>query len=154
VAPPTLKAAFLYNFAKFAEWPADAPSGPLTLCVLGDAAVADALEETVKGHRIDDRDLVVSRVKAGRLQTCHLLYLAGLDAKRSAQAFDELKNAPVLTVGDHDQFAQRGGIAAFIVDGGKMRFAINVEAAQRARLRVSSRLLSLARVVKDEHAQH
>jgi hypothetical protein len=154
VAPPTLKAAFLYNFAKFAEWPADAPSGALTLCVLGDAAVADALEATTKGHAIGSRDIVVSRVKSGGLHGCHLLYVSGADAKRSAQILDELKGAAVFTVGDRDQFPEAGGIAGFFVDGAKLRFAINVDAAQRARLRISSRLLSLAKLVKEDHAQH
>jgi hypothetical protein len=154
VTAPALKAAFLYNFAKFAEWPAEAQSGPLTLCVMGDAAVADALEETVKGHFVDERDVIVLRVKSGALHGCHVLYVAGLDARHAAQILDELKGAPVLTVGDRDQFPQWGGIAGFFVDGGKMRFAINVEAAQRAHVRISSRLLSLAKLVKDDRVQH
>ena len=153
VTPPALKAAFLYNFAKFAEWPADSLSGPLTLCVLGDPAVAGALEETAKGRPIDGRDIVVSRVKSGGLHGCHLLYVPGADAKRAAQILDEVKGAAVFTVGDRNQFPEAGGVAGFFVDGVKMRFAINIDAAQRARLRISSRLLSLAKVVKEDHAQ-
>ena len=148
-----LQAAFLYNFAKFTVWPAeDAPAGPLRMCVLGTAAVADALDSTVKGRPIDGREVAVVRAKSGELRQCHLLYAAGLDAKRSQQVIDEVKGAPVLTVSDRDQFAEGGGIASLFVEGGKMRFAINVEAAQRARLRISSRLLGLAKIVKDERA--
>jgi YfiR/HmsC-like len=153
VPESALKAAFLYNFAKFAEWPADAaPAEPLTICVLADAAIANALDETVKGRTIDARKVVVSRVKPDGLRACHVLYLTGLDGKRAQQIIEELQNTPVLTVSDGEQFAQNGGIAGLFVEQGRMRFAINLEAAQRARLRISSRLLSLAKIVKDEHA--
>jgi hypothetical protein len=153
VTAPALKAAFLYNFAKFAEWPAEATAGPLTICVLGDPAVADALDDTVKGRTIDGRAIAVSRVRAGGLQTCRLLYVSGLDVKRTAAALDEVKGVSVLTVGDREGFAESGGIAGLFVENAKMRFAINVDAAQRARLRISSRLLSLARLVKEDHVQ-
>ena len=150
---PVLKAAFLYNFAKFAEWPGDAaPVDPLTICVHGDAAIADALDETVKGRTVDGRKTAVVRVKPDGFRACHVLYLAGLSPKRGQEIVDELKGAPVLTVSDREQFARSGGIAALFVEQGRMRFAINVEAAQRCRLRISSRLLSLAKIVKDEHA--
>jgi hypothetical protein len=149
----TLKAAFLYNFAKFAEWPPEAPpTDPLTICVVGDAAIADALDETVKGRTIDGRKVLVSRPSPDGFRDCHVLYLAGYDPKRAQQTVDDLKNAPVLTVGDREQFAQGGGIAGLFVEQGRMRFAINVEAAQRCRLRISSRLLSLAKIVKEDHA--
>jgi hypothetical protein len=148
---PALKAAFLYNFARFAEWPADAAAGPLTICVLGDAALADALDGTVKGRTIDSRQVAVSRVKPDGIRACHVLYLTGVDPQRARQIIDELKNAPVLTVSDSELFAINGGIAGLFVEQGKMRFAINVEAAQHARLRISSRLLTLAKIVKDDH---
>jgi hypothetical protein len=153
VTAPALKAAFLYNFAKFAEWPVEASTGPLTICVLGDPAVADALDDTVRGRTIDGREIAVSRVKAGGLQKCQLLYVAGLDAKRSAAAIEEVKHVAVLTVGDRDGFAESGGVAGLFVENAKMRFTINVDAAQRARLRLSSRLLSLAKLVREDHVQ-
>ena len=149
---PALKAAFVYNFAKFTEWPADvAKTGPLTICVLGDLQIASELDGTVKGRTIDGREVVVSRAQSDGLRACHVLYLSGLDAKRWQQIIDALKNAPVLTVSDAEHFAEAGGIAGLFVDDGKMRFAINVEAAKRARLQISSRLLSLAKLVEDEH---
>ena len=148
-----LKAAFLYNFAKFAVWPAHAAGGPLTICVLGDGAIADALDGTVRGRTIDGREVVVSRVKPEGLRACSVLFVTGFDQKRTQQIIDELKGAPVLTVSDREQFAQSGGIAGLFVEGGKMRFAINVEAALRAHLRISSQLLTLAKIVKDDHAR-
>jgi hypothetical protein len=150
---PELKAAFLYNFAKFVEWPSDAmPAGtPLVMCVLGDGAVADALEETVKGRTLEGHPLTTRRVKAdGALRTCHVLYVSGVDAKGLHELIEGLKDSAVLTASDHDRFAQFGGVANFFVDNGKMRFAVNIESAQRARLQVSSKLLGLAKIVKDE----
>jgi hypothetical protein len=148
-----LQAAFLYNFAKFTVWPEEpAPAGPLKICVLGATAVADALDGTVKGRPVDGREVVVVRARLGELRQCHLLYVTGPDANRWRQVIDEVKGAPVLTVSDREQFAQSGGIAGLFVEVGKMKFAINVEAAQRAGLRISSRLLGLAKIVKDERA--
>ena len=87
----------------------------------------------------------LSRPASGRSST-------GVDAKRSQEIIDGLRNVPVLTVSVQHRFAQTGGIAGMYVQDGKMRFAINVEAAQRARVHLSSRLLSLATLVKDDHA--
>ena len=148
-----LKAAFLYNFAKFTEWPADslAPGQRLALCVLGDNAVASALDQTIKGHAIESHELTVELLKPdASARSCHLLYMSGLDEKRSAQLIDSLKNVPVLTASDANRFAELGGVAQLTLENGRMRFAINVSAAQRARLQLSSKLLSLARIVKDE----
>jgi hypothetical protein len=147
-----LKAAFLYNFAKFTDWPEDAlaPGQRLVLCVLGDAAVSDALEQTIKGRSAEGHELIVQAVKAGgAFRSCHLLYTAGLDAKRSAQLVDELKGTTVFTVGDADSFCESGGIAQLVLEHDRMRFAINVMAAERARLHLSSKLLSLATIVKE-----
>jgi hypothetical protein len=154
---PALTSAFLYNFAKFTEWPSDtlAPGQRLVLCVLGDNAVADALEQTIKGRSIESHELTVETVKPdGALRSCHLLYMSGLDGKQAIQLIDGLKSAPVLTASDADTFAEHGGVAQLILENGRMRFAINVHAAQRARLQLSSKLLSLARIIKEErHAQ-
>lgn len=153
VPVPALKAAFLYNFVKFAEWPSDVlpPGAPLVLCVIGDEGVAESLEALVKGRNIDGHELSVRRMKAdGPLRSCHVLYASGLDSKRSIELIDALKGAAVLTVSDLNQFAQRGGVAEFFIDEGKMRFAINAEAGHRAHVGLSSKLLSLAKLVKDD----
>jgi hypothetical protein len=152
VTAVALKAAFVVNFVKFTEWPADAAqTGPLTICVVGDSAIADDLDATTKGRSVNGHDVVVLRVKADGLRVCHVLYLAGDESQRLRQIITDLKGAPMLTVSDHIQFAQLGGMVGLFVEDGKMRFAINVEAAQRARLRISSKLLSLAKLVKDDH---
>jgi hypothetical protein len=153
VPEPTLKAAFLYNFVKFAEWPAEAgaPDFPLTFCVLGDAAVQTGLEEAVKGHTVGLHSLHVIRVDVdGALRSCHILYVTGLDRRRSLQLIERVKDAPVFTVSDFEAFAALGGVSQLFVENGKMRFAINPASALRARLRISSKLLALAKLVKDE----
>lgn len=149
---PALKAAFVYNFAKFTEWPPDAlpDRAPLVMCVIGDAAVAQSLESAVRGRQIGRHALVVQQMKVdGPLRTCHVLYASDLDNDLAAQMLDVVKRLPVLAVSDLNRFAQMGGTAQLFIEGDRMRFAINVDAAQRNRLHLSSQLLALARLVKD-----
>jgi hypothetical protein len=153
VTAPALKAAFLYNFANFTEWPAGvlAPQQRLSLCVIGDNAVADALEQTIKGRNVDNHELTVEVIKPdGPILSCHLLYISGLDARRSALLLYGLNGTSIFTVGDGDRFAEMGGIAQLILENGRMRFVVNVGAAQRANLKISSKLLTLAKIVKDQ----
>ncbi len=153
VAVAALKAAFLYNFAKFSEWPSDAlaPGQRLVMCVVGAAAVADALSQTIKGHSIDGHELNVTILKTDAATTgCHLLFISASDLKRSSAMLMGLNGAAMLTVSDADNFAQSGGVAQLIVEGDHMRFAINLDAALRVRIRISSKLLALARIVKDD----
>jgi hypothetical protein len=153
---PALKAAFLYNFAKFTEWPADAlaPRDPLALCVMNDHDVGDMLVDVTKGRTIDGHALVVSTVKpeSAELALCRLLFMSGLDLPRTRALVAAVDGKPVLTVSDVDKFAQLGGVASFFVEDGTMRFTVNLDAARRAGVRLSSKLLSLARIVKDDRA--
>lgn len=151
VTEVSLKAAFIYNFAKFTEWPHEVlpAAAPLSACVIGDAAVGEALQRTIKGRMVAGHGISVSRVTAeGALQSCHLLYLSGLPAKHAAQIVAGLRGSPVLTISDIDEFARLGGIAQFFVENGKMRFSINLESAKRSRLQLSSKLLALAALVE------
>jgi hypothetical protein len=149
VTQPALKAAFLINFAKFVEWPADpTAAGPLTLCVLDDVAVAEALGQLVNGPVNGRPVLLVKSARSRPLRECHLLFLGDSDPARAAATLDELKGAPILTVGDGDGFARSGGMIGLFVEDGRMRFAINSDAAQRVGLRLSSKLLTLAKIVK------
>jgi hypothetical protein len=149
---PALKAAFLFNFVKFAVWPAEALSldDPIALCVVDDDALVQSLQEIVKGQTIGGHRLAVRRqTMDASMRSCHLVYAAGLDIHQSTQLIELLKDAPVLTVSDVDKFAPLGGIAQFVTDHGKIRFTVNLESVQRAHLRLSSRLLSLATIIKD-----
>ena len=147
-----VKAAFLYNFAKFTEWPADAlgPGAPLVLCVVDDLKLAKALEEATAGRDVDGHTLVVRKIELdGPVRSCHLLY-ADVDTQKGARLIETLRGASVLTVTDYGLFAAMGGTTNLFVEDGRIRFAVNLEATNRARLRISSRLLSLAKLVKDD----
>jgi uncharacterized protein DUF4154 len=149
VTQPALRAAFLYNFAKFTEWTSDgSASGPLKICIVDDSAVEGALSDLVGGSTINGRTVVISR--GVRPRACHLLYLGDVDRDRAVAILDELHGAAVLTVSDGHEFVRLGGIVGLFVDEGRMRFAINPDAAQRAGLRLSSRLLQLAKILKDD----
>ena len=148
-----LKAAFLYNFAKFAEWPADAlaPGQHLELCVVGDNGVADALEQIIKRRIVDGHELAVQVIKAdGAIRACHLLYVSSAEMKRFPRMLDMLAGASVFSVSDGDAFAKSGGVVQLMLEHERMRFAINVSAAQRARLHISANLLNLATIIKDQ----
>jgi hypothetical protein len=147
-----LKAGFLYNFAKFAEWPADVlpARAPLVLCVVDDAGVAGALQKAAARRTVAGHPVIVKEIGAdGPVRTCHLLYVDRLDEAGARALITQLAGAPVLSVGGLDGFARLGGVAHLFVEDGRMRFAVNVDAAQRNRLKLSSRLLSLALIVKD-----
>ena len=156
VAESALKAAFLYNFVKFTEWPsgAIADGAPIVLCV-ADPNVADALDQTVLGHSVDGHPLTVTRVKADSApHGCAVLYVSGESDKRLNALLAGMRGQSVLSVSDAPGFIAQGGVAYFYIEDSKMRFAINPDAAERAHLRLSSRLLSLAKLVRsDGHDQ-
>lgn len=155
LSAPALRAAYLYNFAQFVEWPAGAmpADASLVLCVVDDGAVADVLERTTRGRTVEGHDLVVRRLKAGALlPACHVLYVAGSDLKRSLALVSPVKGL-VLTVSDAPGFAKAGGMVELFLEDGRMRFAVNVDALQRARVKLSSRVLTLAKIVRDDKAQ-
>ena len=146
-----VKAAFLFNFAKFTEWPALPPSAPISICIAGDERIAAALTQTVRGQEISGRALavVLRPADSASWQACQLLF-TGTDAQLSAGALIVMKTMPILTVSDRKGFSQAGGVIELYVEGGRMRFAINVDAAEDSGLRISSRLLALAKVVRND----
>lgn len=151
VAEASLKAAFLHNFVKFTEWPEDvlAPAATIVMCV-GNPEVAMALEHAVSGQRINDHSLSVRRVPPGEPAAgCAAAYLTGVDTRLLPGVLATFAQTGTLTVSDDLRFAERGGIVGLFVEDGRMRFAVNVSAAARSRLRLSSQLLGLARIVKD-----
>ena len=146
VTEPALKAAFIYNFARFTTWP-DAPAGDsFTICVLNDGAVADALRKAVTGKSLTERPISVTVVApAAPKRTCRVLYMAGLPVSQVATVVADLREVPVLTISSIDGFAAAGGMTQFFFEHGQLRFRIDLETAKRAGLQISSRLLILAR---------
>jgi YfiR/HmsC-like len=137
-----VKAAFLFNFAKFVEWPAEADGGPLQICVAGRNVFGDALADTVRGENINGRPLAV-RVILEPEPGCHIIFIPRGAA--SAAYLRAARGTPSLTVGETRDFIAQGGIVNFTLDGTSVRFEIDPEAAERSGLRISSRLLRLAR---------
>jgi hypothetical protein len=148
VTEAALKAAFIYNFAKFTEWPqAVLPAAtPFLMCVLGDPAVGEALERAVKGRAVSGHGIAVSRETTdGPLTSCHILYVTGVSAVQATRILASLRAASVLTISDFNEFVRLGGMTQFFVEEGNMRFCINVDSARRPGLQFSSKLLALAR---------
>jgi YfiR/HmsC-like len=147
VTEPALKAAFIFNFAKFTDWPDQLPAAePFVLCVLGDAAVGDALERAVVGQVLKGHRVVASRLAAGGpKQLCHVLYVSGVSAAQAGALVAELHDRPTLTISDIAGFTSAGGIAEFFFEDGHLRFRIQLVAVKRARLQISSKLLTLAK---------
>jgi len=152
-AEPTLeyevKAAFLLNFTKFTEWPPNAfsdPQTPLEICVLGKDPFGHALDDVVQGEVTNGRRLTVRRLSAPPVpQTCRVLFVDP-DVKGLPKMLDGLGSG-VLTVGEGRHFLQDGGAIAFIVENRRVRFDINQTAAEKSGLKLSSKLLSVAREV-------
>ena len=147
-----MKAAYLYNFLKFVEWPAQSfanPTSPISICVLGENPFGGTLQEAVRGNTASERPVVVRPLAdlAG-VRSCHVLFIGAATWKRDRPPLGTLAGNALLTVGESPGFAARGGIIGFKFDGARLRFEINVEAARKARLRISSKLLSLADIVK------
>lgn len=144
-----VKAAFLYNFAKFVDWPAEAfagSNGMLVIGVIGDDPFGGALDQAINGKTINGRPLVVRRLRWGQdLRSCHILFISSSERKHLQQIIQSLRGASVLTVGDMGQFNQAGGIINFILEASKVRFEINSRGAGQAQLRISSKLLALAK---------
>jgi hypothetical protein len=145
-----VKAAFLYNFARFVEWPRDAPGGDgaFLVTVLGRDPFGSVLDDTLRGKTIDGKRVVVRRAlgfeDVGR---SHILFISDSEKDRLPEILKRIDAAPVLTVGEMSQFAERGGVIRFKLDQERIRLEINVAAAERSKLRISSQLLKLARIV-------
>lgn len=149
-----LKAAFVFQFANFAEWPEDAfenDAAPLVICIVGNDAMADLLEESVEGKNVAGHPLeVVAKDRPGELDTCHIVFFDAAERRIIDEALEDLTEKPVLTVSDADDFTRDGGVIRLYQQTSKLRIEVNIDAAERAHLKISSKLLSLARVVREE----
>jgi hypothetical protein len=154
--PPSLpeyaiKAAYLYQFSSFIAWPPESvsdPGTPFCICVLGSdpfGPLLDSLErKTVQGREVAIRRMPQLQEPAG----CHILFVSASEAPRVDRILEALGTQPIVTVGDLPGFAQAGGIIEFVRHQNNIRFTINLDSARRAGLKISSKLLSLATVVR------
>jgi uncharacterized protein DUF4154 len=154
--PPTeyeIKAAFLYNFAKFVEWPPTVfggPKVPLNICVFGRDPFGRALDDALLGKAIGDHPATLERARQiSELATCHIVFISGGESPRLAEVLGSLRGRNVLLVGETEGFASAGGAIQFVLDENRVRFVVNPDAANRAGLKISSKLLALATIVHD-----
>jgi YfiR/HmsC-like len=148
-----VKAAFLFNFAKFVDWPPEAfPSekAPITFCVFRQDPFGGVLDETIRGKTINNHEVLARRInQLPELKSCQLVFVSSKEGKLLSEILNSLKGASALVVGESEGFAERGGGIQFFLEDNRLRFAVNVDAVQRARLTVSAKLLALARIVHD-----
>lgn len=146
-----VKAAFLLSFVTFTEWPATAfesPSSPLRICVIGDDPFDGSLARTVQAETVAGHPVVTQRVENGEALThCHALFVPRTADARAAVERSGV-GAPLLTVGEADGSGRPGTIINFAIDQGQVRFDVNRTAAEQRGLRLSSKLLRIARRVK------
>lgn len=146
-----IKAAFVYNFLKFVEWPADSFRGPqdaFVVAIIGVGPTADATERFLQSKKVGERPLLVRRLRWDQsLAGLDAAFVAERDEKKLRRVLDAAAIATVLTIGEGKDFATRGGVIALLIEDRKVRFDIDTGAAHMAGLRVSSKLLALTRVV-------
>lgn len=146
-----VKATCLFNFAKFVEWPSavfSSSNAPIVIGILGDDEFGPFLNELVRGETVKGRPLAVRRSKAvADLKACHILFVSRSESARADRILSELGDTPILTVGETKGFADGGGTFNFFIDGGKVRFEINLATARRRGLRIPAQLCSLARMI-------
>ena len=147
-----LKAAVIFNFAKFVEWPPPAfssASDPIAVCVLGQNPFGNWLSDTLNGKLVSGRKFTIRHPsepqEAGR---CQIVFISSSERKRFRTILDALKEESALTVGDSPGFAGLGGVVNLSLEGDTVRMEVNVEAARQKHLQISAKLLSLARIVK------
>lgn len=146
-----IKAAFLYNFAKFVDWPPKSfrdTTAPLQICVLGRDPFGEALRNITREKTVNGRKLEVDYVVDLRMaRTCHILFIASSEKERLRQIFEGLQGSCILTVGDTKDFAAQGGMINFVLQDDRVQFEVSRTAIEQAGLKISSKLLSVAKVV-------
>jgi len=145
-----VKAGFIYNIAKFIEWPRDTfldAKKPITLCIVGTNPFGAALD-TIANKTVQNRTLLIKHMrKTNDLRTCHMLFVSASEKGNLSQILEMLAGASTCTIGDTKGFAQQGIMINFLIEQEKVRFEINTESTRRANLTISSKLLKLARTI-------
>ena len=147
-----VKAAYMYNFAKFVDWPAQTfenAAQPIVFCVLGRTPLSQALQEALSGKVVDHRPLVFRQLtEAKQAGKCQVVFIGMADKKQLRAALEEVKTHSVLTVGDADGFTNEGGIIRFVLEMDRIRLEFNLDAADEAKVHISAKLLSLGKTIR------
>ncbi len=147
-----IKATFLYTVAKFVEWPPEKleGNGPIAIGVYGKDPFGGALDRLIQGKTVDGRGIVARRLTGlEQIRQQHIVFIAADEKKHLGVVLGALAGGGVLTVGDTDNFAEAGGMVNLVMKGNSVSLEINTSAAERSHIKISSRLLKLARVVQD-----
>ena len=149
-----IKAGFIYNFAKFVEWPSTSfpqADSPIVIGILGTDPFGSVLDRIVADKKIGSRGFVVRRYKWSKdlkdLRECQILFVSSSEKVHTDEVLEFVKWLPVLTIGETPGFAERGGVIRFTVEDNRVRFEVSVDAAHNANLNISSRLLTLAKII-------
>jgi YfiR/HmsC-like len=147
-AEADIKAAFLFNFTKFVEWPATAPAGPFQICTLADAAFDSVLVRTLTGESTDGRPIVRSTPEGPEFaRTCHILFISRAENLHADRWMAAVRGQPVLVVVESKSAEDAGAHITFVIDDNRVKFDVDDDAASRAGLKISSKLLRVARHV-------
>jgi hypothetical protein len=148
-----VKALFLLNFVKYVDWPAGAIPGattPITIGILGQDNFNDSLTRAIEGKSINGRAIVIKHLSTDDdLRGCDILFISSSEDSRLDEILSKARVLPILTVGENESFLQKGGIINFTLKEGKIHLEINLNIAQKVKLEISSKLLSVADVVKE-----
>ncbi len=151
VTEDQVKAAYVYNFAKFVEWPSrdfPSPTAPLRLCVLDDRSLELELIQIAKGKAVAGRPVIVVPIQnRDQSRDCHILFIGSSQERQVRHIIEVLRETNVLTVGETKGFVEAGGIITFVLQDDRVQFEVNHKAAKRAGLSISSRLLAVAKAV-------
>ena len=140
-----VEAAYLYNFGKFVRWPEGPAHAPMTICVANQDALREIVSRLVQGEQIEGRTLEARTLdRSEQTGGCSILFIGGVERERLDAYLSAAAGKPVLTVGDAPDFAARGGIIQFVLTQDHVRFAVNLDAARRNHLQLSSELLKVA----------
>jgi hypothetical protein len=147
-----VKALFLLNFTKYVDWPPQAFAGsntPITIGIYGESKLGEALQHVVAGKSVGGRAIVIRQIQsADDSSQCQILFISDSATARISGILDKTSAWPILTVGENAAFAEHGGIINFVLRNGNVRLEIDLAAARKAGLTISSRLLAVADVVK------
>jgi len=147
-----VKAAFLINFPKYVEWPAETfaeTNSPIVVAVLGETKVTEEIQKVIAGRTINGREIVLKRLASGEESgVCHILFISAAEQQHSPNLLAKLKDTSILTVGESDDFLERGGMINLARRDQKIALEVNLTAADKRRIKISSKLLSVATVVK------
>lgn len=149
-----VKAGFLFNFAKYVEWPADAfedAHAPIRIGILGEDPFGDTLEKALKEKTVGGRPFVIQRFKdPADLKRVHILFIPRSEAQRVAEDLKRTRGSGTLTVGEDKDFARAGGVLSILIEDGKSRLEVNPDAAAEQKVRINAKLLKVATVVKTD----